>query len=92
MLVFYQLVFYIVDSRLLIYFVFNAGGFFSVDEIMYVFIICLFIHKSYRLPCRKATKKFMESTKKPYCRIVNKSKNVSWATIAKVNNEELCPF
>lgn len=41
---------------------------------------------------QKSYKKLMESTKKPYYRIVNKSKNVSWATIAKVNNEELCPF
>ena len=91
-LVFYQLVFYTIDSLLLIYFDFNAGRYSSVGEIIYVFIICIFLCKSYKLPCRKATKKLMESTKKPHYRIMNKSKNVSCATIAKVSNEELCPF
>lgn len=41
---------------------------------------------------KKKKKKPRESTKRPHYRTVKKSKNVSCATIVKVNNEELCLF
>lgn len=57
---------------------------------MYLLYVYLFI-KAIGYYAEKLQKAYGEC-KKPYYRIVNKSKNVSWATIAKVNNEELCPF
>jgi len=62
---------------------------------MYLLNVHLFI-RAIGYHDEKVQEKLTESThthtKVPRYRIVNKSKNVSWATIAKVNNEELCPF
>lgn len=81
---------YITDRLLLIYFVWNT---IFICRSCHMFLLCVhFIYKSYKLPCRKVTKKLKESMKKPRYRVVNRSKNISWLLISNINKWGMCPF